>query len=93
MERCDPESGRCDSSVSGPETGTEQERIQDSADLLENPEGRNRESIMTRLWDSDEFIDDNTLTVNVARLRKKMEQIGLGGKIITKKGIGYMVEA
>ena len=40
---------------------------------------------MTRLWDSNEFIDDNTLTVNVARLRKKMEQIGLGGKIITKK--------
>ena len=62
--------------------------------LLENT-GKivNRESIMTRLWDSNEFIDDNTLTVNVARLRKKMEQIGLGGKIITKKGIGYMVEA
>lgn len=62
--------------------------------LLENTEKIvSRESIMTRLWDSNEFIDDNTLTVNVARLRKKMEQIGLGGKIITKKGIGYMVEA
>lgn len=62
--------------------------------LLENT-GKivSRESIMTRLWDSNEFIDDNTLTVDVARLRKKMEQIGLGGKIITKKGIGYMVEA
>ena len=62
--------------------------------LLENT-GKivSRESIMTRLWDGNEFIDDNTLTVNVARLRKKMEQIGLGGKIITKKGIGYMVEA
>ena len=62
--------------------------------LLENT-GKivSRESIMTRLWNSNEFIDDNTLTVNVARLRKKMEQIGLGGKIITKKGIGYMVEA
>ena len=62
--------------------------------LLENT-GKivSRESIMTRLWDSNEFIDDNTLTVNVARLLKKMEQIGLGGKIITKKGIGYMVEA
>ena len=62
--------------------------------LLENT-GKivSRESIMTRLWDSNEYIDDNTLTVNVARLRKKMEQIGLGGKIITKKGIGYMVEA
>lgn len=62
--------------------------------LLENT-GKivSRESIMTRLWDSNEFIDDNTLTVNVARLREKMEQIGLGGKIITKKGMGYMVEA
>ncbi len=62
--------------------------------LLENA-GRivSRETIMTRLWDSDEFIDDNTLTVNVARLRKKMEKIGLGQKITTKKGIGYMVEA
>ena len=52
-----------------------------------------RDTLMMRLWESDSFIDDNTLTVNVARLRKKMEQIGLSGKIITKKGIGYMVEA
>ena len=49
--------------------------------------------LMTKLWETDSFVDENTLTVNVARLRKKMEQIGLGGKIITKKGIGYMVEA
>lgn len=61
--------------------------------LLEN-EGRivSRDSIITRLWESDEFIDDNTLTVNIARLRKKLEQIGLGQMIRTKKGIGYMVE-
>ena len=54
--------------------------------LLENT-GKivSRESIMTRLWDSNEFIDDNTLTVNVARLRKKMEQIGLGGKLSQKR--------
>lgn len=51
-----------------------------------------RDSIITRLWESDEFIDDNTLTVNVARLRKKLELIGLAGMIKTKKGIGYMVE-
>ena len=46
--------------------------------LLENA-GRivSRDSIITRLWESDEFIDDNTLTVNVARLRKKLELIGL----------------
>lgn len=62
--------------------------------LLENA-GKvvSREDIMTRLWDSNEFIDDNTLTVNVARLRKKLDAIGLKGKIVTKKGIGYMVEA
>ncbi len=61
--------------------------------LLENV-GRivSRDSIITRLWESDEFIDDNTLTVNVARLRKKLEQIGLTQMIRTKKGIGYMVE-
>ncbi|MCI8665192.1 MAG: response regulator transcription factor [Dorea sp.] len=61
--------------------------------LLENV-GRivSRDSIITRLWESDEFIDDNTLTVNIARLRKKLEQIGLAGMIKTKKGIGYMVE-
>lgn len=61
--------------------------------LLEN-EGRivSRDSIITRLWESDEFIDDNTLTVNIARLRKKLEQTGLEQMIRTKKGIGYMVE-
>ena len=51
-----------------------------------------RENMMIRLWDSDSFIDDNTLTVNVARLRKKLEQLGLSNVIATKKGIGYMVE-
>ncbi|MDE6830253.1 MAG: response regulator transcription factor [Lachnospiraceae bacterium] len=61
--------------------------------LLENA-GKivSRDSIITRLWESDEFIDDNTLTVNIARLRKKLEQIGLEQMIRTKKGIGYMVE-
>lgn len=51
-----------------------------------------RDAIITRLWESDEFIDDNTLTVNVARLRKKLELMGLGSMVRTKKGIGYMVE-
>ena len=61
--------------------------------LLENA-GKivSRDSIITRLWESDEFIDGNTLTVNIARLRKKLEQIGLEQMIRTKKGIGYMVE-
>ena len=51
-----------------------------------------RDEIIERLWDSDEFIDDNTLTVNVARLRKKLESVGRKDMIRTKKGIGYMVE-
>jgi len=47
--------------------------------------------IMKKLWDSDCFIDDNTLTVNITRLRKKLEEIGIKDFIVTKKGIGYMI--
>ena len=47
---------------------------------------------MECLWLSDSFIDDNTLTVNVTRLRKRLNDIGLENFIKTKKGIGYMVE-
>ena len=50
-----------------------------------------REDIMTRLWESDSYVDDNTLTVNVTRLRKKLEGIGVKDFIVTKKGIGYIV--
>lgn len=50
-----------------------------------------REEIMKKLWDSDCFIDDNTLTVNMTRLRKKLEEIGLNHFIVTKKGIGYLI--
>jgi DNA-binding response OmpR family regulator len=51
-----------------------------------------REKIMERLWESDEFIDDNTLTVNMTRLRKKLEAAGLENIIKTKKGMGYIIE-
>ncbi len=50
-----------------------------------------REAIMKRLWDNDCFVDDNTLTVNVTRLRKKLESGGAGPLIQTKKGLGYMI--
>lgn len=50
-----------------------------------------RETLMQRLWESDSFVDENTLTVNVARLRKKLEGIGLTDYIATKKGLGYLV--
>ena len=51
-----------------------------------------RDNIMMKLWESDDFIDDNTLTVNVTRLRKKLEQAGLKDYIKTKKGTGYIIE-
>ena len=51
-----------------------------------------RGQLIQRLWETESFIDDNTLTVNVTRLRKKLEDIGLCDYILTKKGIGYYVE-
>lgn len=50
-----------------------------------------RESIMKRLWDNDCFVDDNTLTVNMTRLRKKLESAGADHFIQTKKGVGYLL--
>lgn len=47
---------------------------------------------MYRLWETDDFVDENTLTVNITRLRKKLAGIGINDFIITKKGLGYMVE-
>ena len=51
-----------------------------------------RETLMEKLWETDCFVDENTLTVNIARLRKKLDNAGLTGFITTKKGIGYIVE-
>lgn len=52
-----------------------------------------RDAMMQRLWETDSFVDDNTLTVNMTRLRKKLEGIGLAGFILTKKGMGYRLRA
>ena len=62
-------------------------------ELLFSQAGRpvSRDAIMTKLWESDSFVDDNTLTVNITRLRKKLEAAGLVDFIITRKGLGYMV--
>ncbi len=61
--------------------------------LMEN-KGKvvSREKIMDRLWQTDSFVDENTLTVNVGRLRKKLEQAGLKDFIMTKFGVGYIIE-
>lgn len=50
-----------------------------------------REKLMEALWQTDEFVDENALTVNVGRLRKKLEAAGLAGFIETKFGVGYLV--
>lgn len=58
--------------------------------LMENKEKVvSRETLMTKLWESDNYVDENTLSVNVNRLRKKFEALGLEEFILTKKGIGY----
>ena len=58
--------------------------------LLEN-KGKivTRDILMTKIWESDDYIDENTLSVNVNRLRKKLAEIGLEELIVTKKGMGY----
>ena len=50
-----------------------------------------REKLMEKLWETDSFVDENTLTVNVNRLRKKLDVAGLPGFIATKFGVGYQV--
>ena len=60
--------------------------------LIKN-EGKivSREDIMNYLWDTEDFIDDNTLTVNIARLRNKLEDAGLTNVIETRRGQGYIL--
>jgi DNA-binding response OmpR family regulator len=48
-----------------------------------------REELMCELWDSDAFVDDNTLTVNIARLRQKLESVGIENVLTTHRGVGY----
>ena len=61
--------------------------------LLEN-QGRvvSRDHIMERLWGNEEFVDDNTLTVNMTRLRRKIETAGMQEFIKTKRGLGYLID-
>jgi two-component system response regulator protein BraR/BceR len=61
--------------------------------LMEN-KGKvvSREKLMERLWETDSFVDENTLTVNVNRLRKKLKEAGLSQFITTRFGVGYVVE-
>ena len=61
--------------------------------LLENKGSVvSRERLMERLWQTDSFVDENTLTVNVGRLRKKLGGAGLSGFVETRFGVGYLVK-
>ncbi|MEH6992241.1 response regulator transcription factor [Neobacillus drentensis] len=51
-----------------------------------------REDLMQALWNEEQFVDDNTLTVNVNRLRRKIAALGLEEFIVTRKGMGYLIE-
>ena len=61
--------------------------------LMEN-KGKvvSRDTLMTRLWENDSYVEENTLTVNITRLRKKLDGAGLADFITTKAGQGYIVE-
>ena len=77
----------------GEQISLTQNELRILACLMEN-KGRtvSRERLMERLWNTDSFVDENTLTVNVNRLRKKLDAAGLEGFIATKFGMGYIVE-
>lgn len=51
-----------------------------------------REELLEELWDKDEFVDDNTLTVNITRLKKRLKEKGIQLTIETKRGIGYVLK-
>ena len=55
-----------------------------------NNEIVSRDDLIRKLWDDERFVNDNTLTVNVTRLRQKLAELNLGEAIVTKKGLGYM---
>ena len=61
--------------------------------LMERPgEIVSRETLMERLWETDSFVDENTLSVNIARLRRKLDPFGLGEMIATRKKMGYVLQ-
>lgn len=60
--------------------------------LLEN-KGRivSRDELMTDLWNNEEYINDNALSVNISRLRSKLKELGIPNAIETRKGLGYIL--
>ena len=89
--RLDPARGTVESGGGRVELTKNEQRI---LGLLMRHQGRilTREEIMNELWQSDEFVDDNTLTVNINRLRRRLEEIGVTDLLVTRRGQGYIIE-
>lgn len=82
--------GRSAASYGGREAELTRNEARILALLLKNPQRIvSRGELMNELWQSDAFVDDNTLTVNVARLRKKLEGLGAEGFLTARRGQGY----
>ena len=84
------------SMVTNTQTGTSTELTKNELRILSLLLGRagkivSRSAIMQDLWDSDAFVDDNTLTVNINRLRATLDKIGIKGYLTTHRGQGYSV--
>jgi DNA-binding response OmpR family regulator len=60
--------------------------------LQQYPNAATREQLLERVWDSQDFVDENTLNVNITRIRKKLEEIGLEGALETVRGYGYKLQ-
>ncbi len=68
------------------------ELVEEEETLMQNKGAVvSRERLMEALWETDAYVDENTLTVNVGRLRKKLESAGLPDFIATKFGVGYRI--
>ncbi|WP_123039522.1 response regulator transcription factor [Cohnella candidum] len=72
---------------------TQNERLLAAALIRASERVVSREELLEALWDDAEFVDDNTLTVNVTRLRKKLDELGLPGAVDTVRGQGYRLKA
>ncbi|KEO82604.1 response regulator transcription factor [Tumebacillus flagellatus] len=84
--RCPRTSGDTVLSLSGTEAGLLKKLIRAEGKVV------SREDLLSALWDDTQFVDDNTLTVNVARVRRKLEELGLPTAIVTVRGQGYRLE-
>ncbi len=68
---------------------TRKEALLMEALLIKSPRIVSREAILSKLWDDDHYVDDNTLSVNITRLRKKLTDIGIDDAVETVRGVGY----